>query len=51
MAADFQLRFNQILSRDPTYLDPFNHEADVSDAHEVGGLVNGVDGLYMAGDL
>lgn len=34
-----------------THPDPFNHEADVSDAHEVCGLVNGVYGLYVAGDL
>lgn len=31
--------------------DPFHHEADVSDAHEVCALVNGVDGSYMTGDL
>lgn len=28
-----------------------HHEADVSNALEVCGLVNGVDGLYMAGNL
>lgn len=33
------------------HLDSFNHEANVSDAHEVSGLVNGVDGLHMAGYL
>lgn len=36
------------LSEDSTNQDPFDHKPDVSDAHEVCGLVNGVDGLYMA---
>lgn len=31
--------------------DPFHHEANVSNAHEISGLVNGVNGLYMAGNL
>lgn len=31
--------------------DSFHHEADVADAHEVGALVDGVDGLDVAGDL
>lgn len=31
--------------------DSFNHEADVSDAHEVCHLVNGVECAHMAGDL
>ena len=34
-----------------THPDPFNHEADVSDALEICGLVNGVNRFYMAGDL
>lgn len=36
---------------DSTHLDSFNHEANVSDAHEVCGLVNGVNSLHMAGNL
>lgn len=34
-----------------THPDSFHHEADVADAHEVGALVDGVDGLDVAGDL
>ena len=34
-----------------THPDPFHHEADVTDAHEVCGLIDGVDSLHVAGDL
>lgn len=34
-----------------THPDSLHHEADVADAHEVGALVDGVDGLDVAGDL
>lgn len=34
-----------------THPDSFHHETDVSDAHEVGALVDGVDGFDVAGDL
>lgn len=34
-----------------THPDSFHHEADVADSHEVGALVDGVDGLDVAGDL
>lgn len=34
-----------------TYPDPFHHEADVADAHEVRALIDGVNGLDVAGDL
>lgn len=37
--------------RGETHPDSFHHEADVADAHEVGALVDGVNGLDMAGDL
>lgn len=31
--------------------DPLHHEADVADVLELGALVDGVDGLDVAGDL
>ena len=34
-----------------THPDPLHHEADVANAHEVRALVDGIDGLHMAGDL
>lgn len=34
-----------------TYPDPFHHEADVADAHEVRALIDGINGLDVAGDL
>lgn len=34
-----------------THPDSFHHEADVANAHEVGPLIDGIDGLDMTGDL
>lgn len=37
--------------QDETHPDSFHHEADVTYALEVRALVNGVNSLYVAGDL
>lgn len=34
-----------------TYPDSFHHEADVTNAHEVCALIDGINGLHMTGDL
>ena len=41
----------QMVYSSHTHPDPFHHEADVANAHEVCALVDGIDGLHMAGDL
>lgn len=49
LSAPHREREREILGE--THPDSFHHEADVADAHEVGALVDGVNGLDMAGDL
>lgn len=34
-----------------THSDPFHHEADVANTHEVCTLINSINGLHMTGDL
>lgn len=42
---------NTGLYEEKTHSDPFHHEADVANAHEVSALVDGIDGSDMTGDL